>query len=110
MQVGDFSSDELKNRAQIQSHQTSVYLKIDDNLIDILSLAEKHAIIQSPAPKVADTLRIQVCSMSKVGQKMYAQMAVSFKDVLVKGSRLQTLTLPIAIDGDAEVMSFDECL
>lgn len=80
--------------------QTSVYLRIDNDLVDILSLTDKNGVVQCPLPATGDLLKIQVCSMNKVDQKLYSQLLIPLREVPLRAKNLLTLTLPITLHGD----------
>ena len=106
MQIGEMvSSSSLQDT--LQKHQTNVYLKVDNSLIDILCLAEKYSYIRHELPAQGQKLRIQVCSMAKVGQKTYGSVEIPLKDLPLRFGRLQEFTLPINFDGEDHPMTID---
>jgi hypothetical protein len=93
----------------LHRNATNVYIKCDDSLIDILSFTEKHSFVRVDLPSRGTNMKIEVCSMSKVGQKCYSQLQIPIATLPQKFSRPVEVILPILIEGCTKPFTVEDC-
>lgn len=89
---------------------TSLYVRIDNNLVDILGLTDDSQMVRSLLPAHAQELRIQIQSMNNVDQLTFSSLAIPAKELAMRAARFVTVTLPIDLDGKAPTSTLEQTL
>jgi hypothetical protein len=89
---------------------TSLYVRIDNNLVDILGLTDDSQMVRSLMPTNAQELRIQIQSMNNVDQLTFSTLTIPAKDLAIRAARFLTVTLPIDLDGKAPTSTLEQTL
>ena len=65
----------------LKQQQTSVYLKLNGELVDILSMCETNRVVVVPTTPKSEEFAIVVADMNKVNQTVHAEFKASVRQL-----------------------------